>query len=132
MTVEQYCEAFPSDMCPAKAGKRRLLGDGEEEGVEMDPTLGDPLQFDPNDTMGNMTANATEMANDTIVSALDPVVPADEDVSDAGSGRRKLLQDQPATDPPAAPEEPSTEPIGGDDTDTDAGDADDDDDDDDD
>merc|ERR1711959_427324 len=104
--------------------------------------------------------NATEMANDTIVSALDPVVPADEDVSDAGSGRRKLLQDQPPTNPttdpptdpptdipesitggdpetppavpetPAAPEEPSTEPIGGDDTATDAGDADDDDDDD--
>jgi len=161
MTVEQYCEAFPSDMCPTKAGKRRrLLGDGEEEGEEMDPTLGDPLQFDPNDTMGNMTANATEMANDTIVSALDPVVPADEDVSDAGSGRRKLLQDQPPTNPPTdpltdpptdipesitggdpetppavpetpdAPEAPSTEPIGGDDTD--AGDADDDDDDDDD
>merc|ERR1719482_1590549 len=38
-----------------------------------------------NDTMGNMTANATEMANDTITDAAEEM-PASDD------GRRKLLE----------------------------------------
>merc|ERR1719482_1358561 len=64
---------------PASDDGRRKLLEGHE-GHSDDDTM-DMM----NDTMGNMTANATEMANDTITDAAEGM-PASDD------GRRKLLE----------------------------------------
>merc|ERR1740138_1190532 len=64
---------------PASDDRRRKLLEGHE-GHSDDDTM-DMM----NDTMMNMTANATEMANDTITDAAEEM-PATDD------GRRKLLE----------------------------------------
>merc|ERR1719426_299412 len=66
------------EMPASDDGMRKLL-EGHE-GHSDDDTM-DMM----NDTMGNMTANATEMANDTITDAAEEM-PASDD------GRRKLLE----------------------------------------
>merc|ERR1719181_1247882 len=68
----------PEEMPASDDGRRKLL-EGHE-GHSDDDTM-DMM----NDTMGNMTANATEMANDTITDAAEEM-PASDD------GRRKLLE----------------------------------------
>merc|ERR1719181_72247 len=68
----------PEEMPASDDGRRKLL-EGHE-GHSDDDTM-DMM----NDTMGNMTANATEMANDTITDAAEEI-PASDD------GRRKLLE----------------------------------------
>merc|ERR1712100_532801 len=65
------------EMPASDDGRRKLLAG--HEGHSDDDTM-DMM----NDTMGNMTANATEMANDTITDAAEEM-PASDD------GRRKLL-----------------------------------------
>merc|ERR1712216_587301 len=71
-------EEMPEEMPATDDGRRKLL-EGHE-GHSDDDTM-DMM----NDTMGNMTANATEMANDTITDAAEEM-PASDD------GRRKLLE----------------------------------------
>merc|ERR1712216_503839 len=73
-TITDAAEEMPA----SDDGRRKLL-EGHE-GHSDDDTM-DMM----NDTMGNMTANATEMANDTIADAAEEM-PASDD------GRRKLLQ----------------------------------------
>merc|ERR1711934_321986 len=68
----------PEEVPASDDGRRKLL-EGHE-GHSDDDTM-DMM----NDTMGNMTANATEMANDTITDAAEEM-PASDD------GRRKLLE----------------------------------------
>merc|ERR1712048_1333626 len=65
------------EMPASDDGRRKLLG-GHEGHSDDDTT--DMM----NDTMMNMTANATEMANDTVTDAAEEM-PASDD------GRRKLL-----------------------------------------
>merc|ERR1719390_304069 len=72
-TITDAAEEMPA----SDDGRRKLL-EGHE-GHSDDDTM-DMM----NDTMGNMTANATEMANDTITDAAEEM-PASDD------GRRKLL-----------------------------------------
>merc|ERR1711959_456563 len=67
----------PEEMPASDDGRRKLLAG--HEGHSDDDTM-DMM----NDTMGNMTMNATEMANDTITDAAEEM-PANDD------GRRKLL-----------------------------------------
>merc|ERR1712100_585785 len=69
-------EEMPDEMPASDDGRRKLEG---HEGHSDDDTM-DMM----NDTMGNMTMNATEMANDTITDAAEEM-PASDD------GRRKLL-----------------------------------------
>merc|ERR1719174_1014710 len=73
-TITDAAEEMPA----SDDGRRKLL-EGHE-GHSDDDTM-DMM----NDTMGNMTANATEMANDTITDAAEEM-PASDD------GRRKLLE----------------------------------------
>merc|ERR1719237_716896 len=68
----------PEEMPASDDGRRKLL-EGHE-GHSDDDTM-DMM----NDTMGNMTANATEMANDTITDAAEEMPVSDD-------GRRKLLE----------------------------------------
>merc|ERR1712084_113114 len=70
-------EEAPDEMPASDDGRRKLLAG--HEGHSDDDTM-DMM----NDTMGNMTMNATEMANDTITDAAEEM-PASDD------GRRKLL-----------------------------------------
>merc|ERR1712205_107116 len=72
-------EGEDAEEMPASDDGRRKLLEGHE-GHSDDDTM-DMM----NDTMGNMTANATEMANDTITDAAEEM-PASDD------GRRKLLE----------------------------------------
>merc|ERR1711959_310021 len=65
------------EMPASDDGRRKLLGD---DTMDM---MNDTMDL-MNDTMGNMTMNATEMANDTITDAAEEM-PASDD------GRRKLL-----------------------------------------
>merc|ERR1712084_32945 len=73
-TITDAAEEMPA----SDDGRRKLLAG--HEGHSDDDTM-DMM----NDTMGNMTMNATEMANDTIADAAEEI-PASDD------GRRKLLQ----------------------------------------
>merc|ERR1719271_2030639 len=75
-TITDAAEEMPA----SDDGRRKLL-EGHE-GHSDDDTM-DMM----NDTMGNMTANATEMAKDTITDAAEEM-PASDD------GRRKLLEGQ--------------------------------------
>merc|ERR1712078_554943 len=70
-------EEMPEEMPASDDGRRKLLAG--HEGHSDDDTM-DMM----NDTMMNMTMNATEMANDTITDAAEEM-PASDD------GRRKLL-----------------------------------------
>merc|ERR1712188_155149 len=72
-TITDAAEEMPA----SDDGRRKLLAG--HEGHSDDDTM-DMM----NDTMGNMTMNATEMANDTITDAAEEM-PASDD------GRRKLL-----------------------------------------
>merc|ERR1711959_355571 len=72
-TITDAAEEMPA----SDDGRRKLLAG--HEGHSDDDTM-DMM----NDTMGNMTMNATEMANDTITDAAEEM-PANDD------GRRKLL-----------------------------------------
>merc|ERR1711924_107649 len=73
-TITDAAEEMPA----SDDGRRKLL-EGHE-GHSDDDTM-DMM----NDTMGNMTANATEMANDTITDAAEEMLASDD-------GRRKLLE----------------------------------------
>merc|ERR1712070_298183 len=74
-TITDAAEEMPA----SDDGRRKLL-EGHE-GHSDDDTM-DMM----NDTMGNMTMNATEMANDTITDAAEEMLASDD-------GRRKLLED---------------------------------------
>merc|ERR1712147_92281 len=77
-TITDAAEEMPA----SDDGRRKLLegheghSDGDDHSHSDDDTM---------DMMGNMTANATEMANDTITDAAEEM-PASDD------GRRKLLE----------------------------------------
>merc|ERR1711981_1503695 len=77
--ADDAIEGEDAEEMPASDDGRRKLLEGHE-GHSDDDTM-DMM----NDTMGNMTANATEMANDTITDAAEEM-PASDD------GRRKLLE----------------------------------------
>merc|ERR1711934_987873 len=81
-TITDAAEEMPA----SDDGRRKLLEghEGHSDGDDHPHSDDDTMDM-MNDTMGNMTANATEMANDTITDAAEEM-PASDD------GRRKLLE----------------------------------------
>merc|ERR1719454_2116477 len=81
-TITDAAEEMPA----SDDGRRKLLEghEGHSDGDDHSHSDDDTMDM-MNDTMGNMTANATEMANDTITDAAEEM-PASDD------GRRKLLE----------------------------------------
>merc|ERR1719482_1876534 len=82
-TITDAAEEMPA----SDDGRRKLLEghEGHSDGDDHEGHSDDDTMDMMNDTMGNMTANATEMANDTITDAAEEM-PASDD------GRRKLLE----------------------------------------
>merc|ERR1719364_321915 len=80
-TITDAAEEMPA----SDDGRRKLLAghEGHSDGDDHSHSDDDTMDM-MNDTMGNMTMNATEMANDTITDAAEEM-PASDD------GRRKLL-----------------------------------------
>merc|ERR1719460_3309028 len=76
----------PEEMPASDDGRRKLLEghEGHSDGDDHSHSDDDTMDM-MNDTMGNMTANATEMANDTITDAAEEMTASDD-------GRRKLLE----------------------------------------
>merc|ERR1711903_361399 len=81
-TITDAAEEMPA----SDDGRRKLLEghEGHSDGDDHSHSDDDTMDM-MNDTMGNMTMNATEMANDTITDAAEEM-PASDD------GRRKLLE----------------------------------------
>merc|ERR1712216_935423 len=82
-TITDAAEEMPA----SDDGRRKLLEghEGHSDGDDHEGHSDDDTMDMMNDTMGNMTANATEMANDTITDAAEEM-PASDD------RRRKLLE----------------------------------------
>merc|ERR1719364_368311 len=80
-TITDAAEEMPA----SDDGRRKLLAghEGHSDGDDHSHSDDDTMDM-MNDTMMNMTMNATEMANDTITDAAEEM-PASDD------GRRKLL-----------------------------------------